>query len=260
MSTKFACDDKETLIAFVYDEVDADRRREVVAHMRACAACADEIEALRGVRRDLSAWQPPETALNFEIVQRPATVLRPSRWWTPSASRWAQAAAAVLLFATGVGLANLQVRYTDQGLTISTGWHAASAPASAPASAVAQPPAQDWRPALSALETDLRRELQALRNQPAAAPLRAAAASNDVDANALLRRVQALVNDSEKRQREELAIRLTQFNRDMDIQRRADLMRINSDFRQLQGRTGFVEGNQREMVNLLKRVSATQVP
>ena len=80
------------------------------------------------------------------------------------------------------------------------------------------------------------------------------------DANALMRRVQALVNESEERQRQDLAIRMTQFGREVEMQRRSDLARINGVFGQLNGRTGVVEGNQREVVNLLRRVSTQQVP
>ena len=73
MSTPFQCDDKDTLIAYLYGEIDDETRRQVKAHVRTCAACADEIEGLQAVRRDLLDWQPPEMPLNFAIVQKPAT-------------------------------------------------------------------------------------------------------------------------------------------------------------------------------------------
>jgi hypothetical protein len=76
-----------------------------------------------------------------------------------------------------------------------------------------------------------------------------------VDANALLRRVQGLIDASEGRQRQEMALRLTQLMSDMDLQRRADLMRINQSFGTLQGRTIKNEAGQAEMMNILRRVS-----
>src|SRR5262245_46681346 len=106
MSTTFNCDDKETLVAYLYDEIDAELRRDVTTHLRACAACAEEVDGLRGVRRDLAGWQPPETELNFAIVQKSATVLRPARWSTRAVPGWLQVAAAALLFAGGAALAN----------------------------------------------------------------------------------------------------------------------------------------------------------
>jgi hypothetical protein len=261
MSTTFQCDDKDTLISFVYDEIGAEARRQVVAHLRTCAACAAEIEGLRLVQHELAEWQPPVLPLDFQIVQKPAAVLRSPRWLPGGLPAWAQVAAAVLVLAAGAAIANVQVQYGAGGLRISTGW---IAPAQAPpAPAVALDAKEDWRPALTALEADLRRELQTVRaaaSRPADAPARAISTSASVDANALLRRVQALVNESEERQRQDLAIRMTRFGREVESQRRSDIARINGVFGQLNGRTGVVEGNQREVVNLLRRVSTQQVP
>lgn len=256
MTTSFRCEDKDTLVAYLYDEIDPQLRRDVAAHLRACDDCAEEIEALQGVRRDLAAWQPPEAELNFAIVPKSATVLRPSRWSARSMPAWLQVAAAVLLVAGGAAIANVQVRYGSDGVTISTGWiDRQAAPVALPATAGSTTPGEDWRPALTALESDLRREMQMLRTTPGASGLRAATSSPD-DADALLRRVQSLVAESERRQQQELAVRMAQFGRDVQT----DLVRMNQGFRQLQGRTGLVEGRQSEMINYLRRVSTQQVP
>jgi hypothetical protein len=260
MSTTFQCDDKDTLISFVYDEIDADARRQVAAHLRTCAACVAEIEGLGLVRQELAEWQPPVLPLDFQIVQKPATVLRSSRWLRATVPAWTQVAAAVLIMAAGAAIANLQVHYGADGVRISTGW---MTPAQSPGpAAVVRPPNEDWRPALSALESDLRRELQAVRTASATrqAEVPTRVSTGAVDTNALLRRVQTLVNESEERQRQDLAIRMTRFGREVEIQRRSDIARINGVFGQLNGRTGAVEGNQREVVNLLRRVSTQQVP
>lgn len=259
MSTTFHCDDKEALVAYLYDDIDPQRRREISTHLRACEACASEVEALQAVRRDLAAWQPPEAELNFAIVQKSATVLRPSRWSARSVPVWLQAAAALLLVAGSAAIANLQVHYGNDGLTISTGWMQADRATieTVPVRTVAAPVTDDWRPALTALEADLRRELQTMRSTP---PQPAAnVSSSSIDAEALLRRVQTLVTESERRQQQELAVRMAQLGRDVQ----SDLFRINQGFRQLQGRTGVVEGNQRELVNFVnqvRRVSTQQVP
>jgi hypothetical protein len=257
MSTTFQCDDKDTLISFVYDEIDADARRQVAAHLRTCAACATEIEGLRLVRHELAEWQPPVLPLDFQIVQKPATVLRSARWSLAAVPAWAQVAAAVLVMAAAAAIANLQVQYGSDGLRFSTGWIAPAQPFPT------LPANEDWRPALTALESDLRRELQMVRasaSKQADAPTRALSPGATIDADALLRRVRTLVNESEERQRQDLAIRMTQFGREVEMQRRSDLARINGVFGQLNGRTGVVEGNQREVVNLLRRVSTQQVP
>jgi hypothetical protein len=254
MSTSFCCDDKDALVAYLYDEIDPELRRDITAHIRTCDVCATEVDALQSVRRDLAAWHPPEAELNFAIAPKTATVLRPSRWSMRPLPGWMQAAAAVLVLGVGAGVANLQVRYDSSGLTISTGWLQTSRPAATEPAAAAAVATEDWRPALTALESDLRRELQMVRSTPSEPAARAA--STSVDADALLRRVQALVNESERRQQQELAVRMAQFGRDVQN----DLVRMNQGFRQLQGRTGMVEGRQSEMINYLRRVSTQQVP
>jgi hypothetical protein len=253
MSTTFNCEDKDTLVAFLYDdEIDDALRREVTAHLRTCTACASEVDGLRAVRRDVLAWQPPETELNFAIVQKPATVLRPARWPLPALPAWAQVAAAALVFAAGAAIANVQVRYNSEGVTMTTGWMAQPP---TPITTVATPPAEDWRPALTALESELRRELQLVRSTQTGGA-RAASAAAPVDANTLMRRVRAEITESEQRQRQELALRLTQLGREVQT----DFVRVNQGFRQLQGRTGLVEGRQSEMLNYFRRVATQQVP
>ncbi len=68
-----------------------------------------------------------------------------------------------------------------------------------------------------------------------------------------LSRLQALIQASEKRQQQELAMRLAQFGRDVDVQRRADLVRIDQGIGQLEGRTGAEVERQRELLNYIMR-------
>src|SRR5688500_8007704 len=147
MTTTFMCDDKATLIAYLYGEVDAATRQRVDAHLETCARCAAEMRALGDVRAELSLWGPPDAELGFAIVRKSepqtAQVLRPAQWWR-TVPVWAQAAAAVLVVAAGLGIANLQVRSGPEGFSLTTGWM--SAPMPAPA---AVPQNDDaWRTAL----------------------------------------------------------------------------------------------------------------
>jgi len=253
MSETFRCDDKEMLVAYLYGEIDLDGRREVERHLRTCSACGREIEALCGVRESLAAWVPPEADLGFVIAQKPATVLRPSRWATLGAvPGWMQAAAAILVIAAGAALANLQIQYNSDGLVVRTGWMT-PAPTGVPAAARTEAPDENWRPALATLEQTLRRDLAPVRESTVTAP--AARGDNTVDAAALMRKVEVLVAASESRQREEFALRLATAQRDFNTQRAADLVRIQERMGTLQRGTISTEANQREMMNLLRRVA-----
>jgi len=74
MSVTFRCDDKETLVAYLYGEIEIDAKREVDRHLRTCIACADEVAALQSVRRDLdTASRDSATTLRL-ISETPAPV------------------------------------------------------------------------------------------------------------------------------------------------------------------------------------------
>jgi hypothetical protein len=52
-----------------------------------------------------------------------------------------------------------------------------------------------------------------------------------------------------------MALRLAEVVRDIDTQRRADMRRVADGLGVLEGRTGAVTAQQREMMNYLLRVS-----
>ncbi len=253
MSTHFHCDDTETLVAYLYDDIDPVMRDAVARHLPGCARCRDEVAALGGVRQVLSEWTPPSPALRFTVVPESAVsnVITPNVPAWQTVPRWAQAIAAMLALAVGASVANVQVRHDAAGWTVSTGW---MTPAPAATAAAAPGAEAAWRPALASLEESLRREFASrpalvapVQTAPAAAP---AAAS---DSTETLARVRALIEASEKRQQQELALRLTQFVRDVELQRRADLVKINQGFGQLEGRTGAAVERQREAIDYLIR-------
>lgn len=68
----------------LYGEADAAARARVEEHLAGCAACRDEMAALRGVRRDLAAWGLPRARPSFT----PRGIVVP---------RWLAAAALLLL-------------------------------------------------------------------------------------------------------------------------------------------------------------------
>lgn len=257
MTTPFTCDDKARLVAYLYGEADPADRAAVEAHLRACPACAGELEGFRAVRRDLRAWEPPDADLGFRIVR---DTERTRTWWR-RLPVWAPASiAAVLVLAAAAALAQLEIRYGQDGLTMRTGWARTSgeraiavpAPAApAPAVAPAGVSEAEFSAALAALEQRLRRELA-----PApAAPIRTQASAPAAESGAVLQRVRALIEESERRQQRELALRLTQLVQDFEAQRRLDLVRIEQGLGQLEGVTGEEAARQRRLLNYLVRAS-----
>lgn len=252
MNCHESCHDKVLLASYLYNECSDVERRVIEEHLAECAACVSEVEELRSVRSSLSQWKVPERELAFRIVsqqgERPMPIVS-RRMWTPP--WWLQTAAAVLLFATAAGLAQIEVRYGREGLVVRTGWSKPIAPVAAPVSDSASA-AAPWRQDLAALERELRSELSAASAaRPTAAAPRSASQSED----GLLRRVQVLIDQSEQKQRRELAMRLVDVVRDVDIQRRADQMRVQQTFGQLEGQTGIAVRDNRELLDYLVRVS-----
>lgn len=252
MSTQFHCDDTATLVAFVYDDIEPLEKAAVTRHLAECARCRDEVAALGGVRQALGAWTPPVPELRFTVVPEAAVsnVVRPNVAAWQTVPRWAQLVAATLALAVGASVANVQVHHDANGWTVTTGWMAPAAPARAVAAPTGVD-AQQFQMALTALEQSLRREIAA---RPVSTAPAAAHAGTPATADAeTITRVRALIEASEKRQQQELALRLTQFGRDFDLQRRADLVRVEQGLGQLEGRTGAEAARQREAINYLIR-------
>lgn len=277
-----ACD-IDLLVSYLYDECDETDRARVDAHLAQCGACSRELRAWRAVREDLTKWTPPERALDFRIVQESrGQGVRPG-WLGRHSASWGLAAAAVLVLAVAAGLANIEVRYGADGVIVRTGWGPSApssaqraagevqgqalrpfeSPRAAPSNVEGRQTSEQarWRADLAALERQLRSEFLGASGRAAdarpAGPGAAPADSARSDAE-LLRRMRALVEDSERRQQRELALRVAELVRDMDTQRRADLLRIQQGFGQLEGLTGAEVARQRQMLNYLVRVSQQQ--
>ncbi|MEP7118360.1 MAG: hypothetical protein ABI880_12305 [Acidobacteriota bacterium] len=252
MSTRFTCDDTDTLVAYIYDDLEPARHDAVARHLVECTRCRHEIAALGGVRTALSHWTPPVPSLRFTVGEATVTdnVIRPSVPAWQAVPVWAQVAAATLAVAVGASIANVQVRHDAAGWTVSTGWMA-------PVTTAAARPAADesWRPALAALEQSMRSEMsgRVVANVAMTTPA-ASAAHVAVDGDTIAR-MRSLIEASERKQQRELALRVTQLGRDMDLQRRADLVRVEQGIGQLESRAGAEVARQRQMLDMVVRAS-----
>ena len=238
MSEIFECGDSGALVAYLYDECEPEVRDAIAAHLARCVSCSSEVEAFGWTRQQLGTWTPPVAELGFQMPG-PALEHR-LPWWRAPLPAWAQAAAAVLIFGAGlsIGLArgtSVTERVTSVRPAVTT---------------VADTPS---RGDLSQMEQRLRAEMAQLRT---AAPVGAAASTSD---EAIMRRVQALVEQSEERQRREFTIRSVELARDFEAQRRVDLASVRQTVGQIQGTTGAEVRQQREAIdqinNYLIRVS-----
>jgi len=250
LMTEMLCgyiDRDETIVAFLYDDLDANRRRDFEAHVLTCAVCREEVAALRGVRTQLARWEPPSVA----SLQSAVVGSGRQPWWRAMPA-WAQVAAALLVLGVSAGLANLDVRYDQNGLTMRTGWSPRGTEESARVQrATPIEPADDapWKADLAALQQQLSSELhasQAAASVPAHAP-------SSADAETL-RRVRVLLDESEKRQQRELALRIAEVVRDFNRQRQADLVKVDS----MQNRLGVEVFQQRQSLNYFMRVNQRQ--
>jgi len=277
MRCGYGGDREDALIAYLYDDMDSPARMEFQAHLALCEPCRTEIAALGGVRKTLEHWNPPEPK---SLAAPSAAPGRRQPWWKEIPA-WAQVAAALLFLGVSAGLANLDVRHDSNGWTIRTGWMTPSTQASVAVPATpkgpeqigvaSQPASVAFTPAstadLSALERRLRDELRpasALSTSPAAAQATTMTSmpgrvSSDAE---ILRKVRTLIEETERRQQRELALRLAQTITDVNAQRQVDLKKIDSridtGLNGVQNSLGVEVMKQRRTLNYIMQVNSKQ--
>ena len=244
MNDIFQCGDSVALVAYLYDECEPGEQELIAAHVKRCATCAGEIDALRATRQTLAAWTPPDLALGFRIerdadVPR-AKVLEPKiAWWRAPLPAWAQAAAALVIF--GAGLATGIARNESVPQT-----PAAQTAAAVPAETrpVATPSVS--RDELAQLEQRIRAEF----SQPRSTPTPTAVTTRGSD-DALLQQVRTLIEQSEENQRKDFTLRMVELAGNIEQQRRVDLTTVRQSMGQLQDVTGNELRQQREVLGRL---------
>lgn len=253
------CNRGDLLVGYIYDEISDRDRRGVEAHLATCADCRDEVEGLRSTRGHLAQWAPPQPELGFRIISggaAPASVTAlPRRRFAPV---FAFAAAAVIVLAVAAAVANVEVRYGADGLTIRTGWSGRSDPAMVAASGgETGPPARPVATDVATLEARLAEIERALAQAESGPRLQNASAVRMSDAE-LLQRVRQMLRDAEVRQETAVAQQLLQVVRDLDRQRRSDWALIQQGLGQYQGVTNAEIANTRDQINQLIRANSKQ--
>ena len=272
MNERATCPDKDGLVTYLYGEDLPEEHRRIARHLATCGACREEAAALGAVRAGLAAWPAPGLDVHMQVA-RMAPQPRPS--WTEM-WRWVRhpafglAAAATLVLGLAAGLSNLEVGYGAQGVVVRTGGpRGPSADPPAAATRVSLPStgadrgtaAAPWRAELATLERQLRLEFAAQAHASPAGPvppgpMSARAGRSVTGADPELRRlVQRLIDESEVRQQQNLALRVAELSRDFDLQRRSDLVRIEQGLGRLEGQTQAEAARTRQLVNYMMRVS-----
>ncbi|HEY0872293.1 MAG TPA: zf-HC2 domain-containing protein, partial [Vicinamibacterales bacterium] len=255
------CDNKELILGYVYDELPPGERQAFTDHVSGCPECQMELEELRATRMHLALWSPPEPDLGFRVIRggaAPAPALpRRNRF----VSALGYAAAAMIVLAAASGIANLEVRYDGDGMTVRTGWARASGAASrvagTSAASTAQPVSASPSQAFAELDARLRQLEGAMSSGGATLDVQNASTSRMSDAE-LIRTVRQIVREAEARQETANVQRLLQMVKDWDNQRRADLAWIQQGLGHYQGLTNAEIAQNRDMLNQFIRAAATR--
>ena len=258
MNDTFQCGDPGALVAYLYDECEPGERELIAAHVTCCATCASEIDALGATRRTLATWRPPDVALGFQITRAdaapaanppaanpPARVLVPTiAWWRAPLPAWAQAAAAVVIFAAGVSIGLARNTAPEQVSPRAT----AFAPTTATATTVS-------RDDLSQLEQRLKTEMAQLKTVgPAVTP-----AAVPVSQDAVLQQVRTLLEQSEERQRRDFTLRMVDLASNIETQRRVDLATVRQSMGQRETVIGTELRQQREALDRVNNILINNV-
>lgn len=209
---------EEELLEILYGEAGPTAARRAQQHLALCAACREELAALRALRRDLTAWKLPElarTRLPF-----------PGKAWTRGL-----AAAAALLLALGgaLGLSGSELRYEGGRIGFRLGRGDGS----------------DLRRLLAEQEAHHRGEIAALKASLAAPG----------EQTALLARVEDMIRESEARQAVLLNASLADLAEKTEAQRRYDLARVSAGLSYLDGQSGQQVARTTELMGYVLQAS-----
>lgn len=204
-------ENQDALLDYLYEEGDPAERLKIATHLQECAECSIAVLEFQNVRGLLSGWTPPAQP-RFRVIQDP----QPAPRFTFNKIPYLQAAAAIVLFVSGMAFSQLNVEYQEGVLTVRT---------------------RSTEPAIPVVGgRDIQLPAERVRAEPLDTPVPSRVSSSE-DVERLLQRVRAMIDQSEQRQKGELALRLSQVAREVDTQHRADLLRIQQDFGQQQEAT-----------------------
>src|SRR4051794_32534209 len=96
----YTADRDETLVAYLYGDIEPAQRATFDAHIATCERCRHEVAELQEVRDQLQLWTAPEASQPLAMPASPVAGPLPPAGLPPggrSVPMWAQLAAAVFL-------------------------------------------------------------------------------------------------------------------------------------------------------------------
>lgn len=254
------CESQELIVGFIYDELTDAERKHLQAHLAGCGTCRSELEGLRATRTHLALWSPPQPDLGFRMISggsAPAPALPRPRRLAPV---FALAAAAVIVLAAAAAIANLEIRYDNNGFVVRTGWvdqvqarGDSGVPQARPASTSA--PAYD-----QAAFADLERRLVSIESAITQEPstLQLASSQTRMSDVEMIGEVRQMLSDAQAQQKSAFAQQMLQVVRDVQRQHVSDIAAIKQGFEQYQGMTNAEIATSRDMFNQWIRASVRQ--
>lgn len=199
---------REKLVGYLYDEIDAEGKAEIESHVSTCPSCAQALEKLGRTRNLMRGWadEVPPASLVFVPDKNPWWKAILPAWTSAGNRRWVAPgvslglAAVIFVFA----VLNFEARYDGEG-----GLHVK----------LRLPAVEDLEPSEGVREMPVTRaELIQVQHQSLAL-------------------IQELIDDGHDRQRLELGLILEQFARDLESQRRRDLLVVGQGLQEIEGST-----------------------
>jgi anti-sigma factor RsiW len=214
---------RDQMLDVLYGEADAAAAASFEQHLSTCPACQEELTRLRELRTTLQAWTLPR--------QRPSL-----RRFAPPRYFWAAAAAALVILALGgaLGLAGFEMRLERGPVLVRLG--------GAPGAMSMVAPARDELPATAPIA------------------LQASAATNGLQDELVLQRVEEMIRQSEARQQLALRASLTGFEERSSRQRRYDMARVGAGLSYLDGKTGQHMARTTELMGYVLQASNRTEP
>ncbi|HWX25686.1 MAG TPA: zf-HC2 domain-containing protein [Vicinamibacteria bacterium] len=217
------CSDlRDDMMDVLYGEAAPAKAERLEAHLKTCGACRDEMAGFRDVRRRLGAWQLPLLA-------------RPSRSRRVLPVRVLATAACVLLaLGAGLGLSGSDLRYDGGRLSFHLGRSDAE---------VERLLAQQQSRFLAQQKDEI-------------ATLKGSLGAGDGSGEAaVMKRVEAMIRESDERHTQLLQARLDALTRRAETERRYDLARMSAGLSYLDGKTGQDVARTAELVGYVLQAS-----